>query len=623
MLKDIHSPEDLRGLSFEQMDALAAEIREVLIETVLRQGGHLASNLGVVELTIALEAVFSDPDDRLVFDVGHQSYVHKLLTGRQEEFQRLRQRGGLSGFVRRAESEADAFSVGHAGTAISAALGMARARDLMGGRHAIAAIVGDGAMTCGMCYEALNDAGHTHTPLIVVLNDNEMSISHNVGALSAHLTHLRQSFAYGTAKKAVKSGLARLPLIGEPTGRVLARVHDALKRLLVEDRFFDALGFQYLGPIDGHDIRGLVRVLRRAKTADHPVLIHVVTCKGKGYEQAEKHPDLYHGVSPDYREQEREEAAADNGKVAVGELIAMAEKDIRVTALTAAMPSGTGLTAFAQRFPDRFFDVGIAEEHLVTTAAGMAASGLKPYVAVYSTFLQRGYDQLLHDVCLEHLPVTLLIDRAGLVGQDGATHQGVFDLSFLRQMPGMVVAAPRDVRDLKRLVQLSAEVDGPMAIRYPKIGGDMGARLAAGQPLKVGQWEELIAGEDVVILAVGRMVSTAMRVSIDLMGLHVACGVIDARFIKPMDEDLLEKAARGHRLVVTLEDGVLSGGFGAGVAEWLTDRGIQTELLRLGVPDRFIEYGTVSEQMAECGLEAGQVRDAIHEKLSEMSAVGQ
>lgn len=618
MLEKIQSPEDLRALNANQLDELAGEIRKKLISTVLRQGGHLASNLGVVELTIALDYVFSDPTDRIVFDVGHQAYVHKLLTGRQQEFEKLRERGGMSGFSRSAESDYDAFSAGHAGAAISAALGMARARDLMGGAHSVVAVTGDGAMTCGMCYEALNDAGHTGTPLIVVLNDNEMSISRNVGALSSHLTRLRQSFAYGKSKKAIKSGLSRVPVVGPKLARGLSRLRDSVKRLLIDDRFFDALGFQYLGPIDGHDVRRLIEVFEKAKTADHPTLIHVATRKGCGYEQAEEHPDVYHGVPPGCIERDENEGDVSNGRVAADELIAMAENDIRVTALTAAMPLGTGMSAFASRFPERFFDVGIAEEHLVTTAAGMAAAGLRPYAAVYSTFLQRGYDQLLHDVCLEQLPVTLLIDRGGLVGPDGATHQGVYDLSFLRQMPGMIVAAPRDVRDLKRLVRLSMETDGPMAIRYPKNGEDMGPRLTSSQRLRVGEWEELLAGEDVMILAVGRMVRTALRVSIDLMGKGVSCGVIDARFVKPMDEDMLEREARKGRLLVTLEDNALAGGFGSGVNEWLSDHGMATRILRLGVPDAFIEYGTLSEQMEECGLSAGRVCDAILSHMTKM-----
>ena len=619
LLETIRTPEDLKNLNLEQLEVLAGEIREKLISTVLRQGGHLSSNLGVVELTIALDYVFHNPEDRLVFDVGHQSYVHKLLTGRQKEFEHLRQReGGISGFTRSAESEYDAFSAGHAGTAISAALGMARARDLMGGDHAVVAVVGDGAMTCGMCYEALNDAGHTKTPLIVVLNDNEMSISPNVGALAGHLTVLRQSITYTKTKKVIKDGLARIPVIGKPIARAMKRVRNAVKSLVMEDRFFSALGFRYLGPIDGHDIERLIRALRKAKTENRPVLLHVVTQKGYGHEESEKRPDVYHGVPPGYVDTEDIEIAAANGRVAVDELIAMAESDIRVTALTAAMPLGTGMNVFQSRFPERFCDVGIAEEHLITTAAGMAAAGLKPYVAIYSTFLQRGYDQLMHDVCLEGLPVTLLIDRGGLVGQDGATHQGVFDLSYLRQMPGMVVASPRDVRDLKRLMRLSMTLDAPMAIRYPKSGEDMGARLGSTTDLKVGEWESLLGGQDILILAVGRMVRTALRVAIDLLGLGYSCGVTDARFIKPMDEEKLRDAAQTHKLLVTLEDNALAGGFGSGVAEWLCDHELNVPLLRLGVPDQFIEYGMISEQMAECGLDAQSIREAIVRRMAKL-----
>ncbi len=618
LLDRIKSPEDLHELSITQLEQLAGEIRSVLVETVLRQGGHLASNLGAVELTIALEYVFSSPEDRIVFDVGHQSYVHKLLTGRQKEFEKLRQRGGMSGFTRSAESEYDAFSAGHAGTAISAALGMARARDLMGGDHSVVAVVGDGAMTCGMCYEALNDAGHTKTPMIVILNDNEMSISSNVGALSGYLTHLRQSFAYGKTKDMLKSVLGRIPYIGKPIVRGLTHVRDAVKRLLVEDRFFEALGFQYLGPLDGHDIRRLIRVLKRAKAAQEPVLLHVVTQKGRGYAEAEAHPDKYHGVAPAYNEPSDVEIAAANGKIAANELIEMAQSDIRVSVLTAAMPTGTGMSAFAEQFPERFHDVGIAEEHLVTTAAGMAAAGLRPYAAVYSTFLQRSYDQLIHDVCLEKLPVTLLIDRSGLVGQDGATHQGVFDLSFLRQMPDMVVASPRDVRDLKSLLRLSIRLDQPMAIRYPKGGEDMGARMTPDQDIRLGEWEELLGGEDVMILAVGRMVGVALRACIELMGAGISCGVTDARFIKPMDEGLLKKAAQEHKLVVTLEDNVLAGGFGSAVAEWLCDHGYSVPLMRIGVPDRFIEYGMTDEQMSECGMDAQSIRNAIINRMTKL-----
>ena len=616
MIERINSPQDLRPLSIEQMEQLAGEIRALLVETVLEQGGHLASNLGVVELTLALEYVFGDPEDRIVFDVGHQAYVHKILTGRREQFAHLRERGGLSGFPRISESEYDAFPAGHASTSISAALGMARARDLMGDRHAVVAVTGDGAMTGGMCYEALNDAGHTKTPLIVVLNDNEMSIAHNVGALSTHLTRLRQSRAYTALRRSVKRGLGRIPKIGRPMEKGISKLLASVRRLLVDDHFFSALGVRYLGPIDGHDLSQLIDVFRRAKKSEEPLLLHVVTQKGRGYAEAERRPDLYHGVSPKKREEAPCSASVGNGSIAVSELIALAEKDIRVVALTAAMPAGTGLQAFADRFPDRFFDVGIAEEHMLTMAAGMAAAGLRPYVGIYSTFLQRAYDQMICDVALEGLPVTVLIDRGGLVGPDGATHQGVFDLSFLRQIPGLVVASPRDVRQLREMIRLSATLDGPIAIRYAREGDDMGPHLRDHAPMRVGTWEEMIAGVDAAFLAVGRMVNVAMRAAMALMEKGVSCGVIDARFIKPLDENMLRAAAQKHGLLVTLEDNIVAGGFGSAVNERLHAWGLKTDVLNLGVPDRFIEQGSVSQQMADCGLDVESVAAAVMERLN-------
>ena len=613
MLEKINSPRDLKALSTDDLETLAREIREVLVRTVLRQGGHLASNLGVVELTLALDYVFDPPTDKIVFDVGHQSYVHKLLTGRQAGFERLRARGGVSGFSRIAESPYDAFSVGHASTALSAALGMARARDQMGGSAAVVAVLGDGAMTGGMCYEARDDAGSTRTPLIVVLNDNEMSISPNVGAMSKRLTGMRTSKAYELTRAALKRALSRHPRLGRPVLRGISRVTASAKRLLLGGHYFEALGVRYLGPIDGHDLKTLIRVLRRAAKAQEPVLIHVVTKKGKGYPEAEARPEAFHSVSP--ARPEGAEAPVLNSRIAVDELMALAERDARVTALTAAMPGGTGLKAFAGRFPDRFYDVGIAEEHMITMAAGMASVGLKPYVGVYSTFLQRGYDQLMHDVCLEALPVTLLIDRAGLVGADGATHHGAFDLSYLRQMPNMIVASPRDVRQLRRLIDLSLELSAPMAIRYAREGDDMGGAMDDRAPLALGSWEELVAGEEAEILAVGRMVKVALNASVALAARGIACGVTDARFIKPLDEDKLRALAASRRLIVTLEDNAVAGGFGSAVDEALMRWRLRPDVLNLGLPDRFVEHGTVAQQLAECGLTADQVAETVKERL--------
>ena len=619
MLETIHSPEQLKALSLDQLPALAEEIRRELIETVQRQGGHLASNLGVVELTLAIHYVFDLPEDRLVFDVGHQSYVHKLLTGRQEGFKHLRERGGVSGFTRISESDYDAFTAGHASTALSAALGMARARDLMGGHNQVIALLGDGALTGGMCYEALNDAGQTHTRMIVILNDNEMSIAKNVGAMANHLTAMRQSTVYTHLKHSVKSGLAHLPQGEQATARV-HRFKSRVKSLVVEDHFFDALGVDYYGPIDGHDIPRLIKLLTRAKDSDGPILLHVITRKGKGFPPAEEHPDLYHGISP-ARPADHESDPPCNGQIAAAQLIKLAETDVRIVALTAGMPQGTGLSAFAEQFPDRFYDVGIAEEHMITMAAGMAASGLLPYVGVYSSFLQRGYDQLIHDVCIEHLPVRLLIDRAGLVGADGATHQGLFDLAMLRQMPGMIVASPRDVRQLRRLIELSRDVDGPMAIRYPKDGDDVGTAIGSHERLAVGVWEELAEGGDCVILAVGRMVQTALLTAIELSAFGITCGVVDARFVKPLDMALLRKCASSNRLLVTLEDGILPGGFGSAVLEALASDRRSVPVLNLGVDDRFIEYGTVSQQMEECGLTPPQIASAIRERLNGIATI--
>ena len=617
MLEKIDSPEALKRLSVDQLNELAAEIRQRLIDTVLRQGGHLASNLGVVELTLAIHYVFDLPEDKLVFDVGHQSYVHKLLTGRQAGFAHLRERGGVSGFPRPSESPYDAFVAGHASTALSAALGMARARDLMGGSNQVVALLGDGALTGGMCYEALNDAGQSRTRMIVVLNDNEMSISRNVGALANHLTRMRQSTLYSRLKHAVKSGLAHLPR-GERAERAVHNLKSRLKALLVEDRFFDALGFDYYGPVDGHNIARLISLLSRAKEADGPVILHVVTQKGRGYREAERQPDLFHGVSPHDFVETAPERAVSNGKVAAAHLCDLAERDMRVVALTAGMPQGTGLSAFAQRFPERFFDVGIAEEHMVTTAAGMAASGLLPYVGIYSTFLQRAFDQVMHDVAIERLPVKFLIDRSGLVGADGVTHQGLYDLCLLRQAPGMVVASPRDVRQLHRMIDLSYELDAPMAIRYAKDGEDMGSALGVSEKLRLGSWETMLEGKDAVILTFGRMVQCALNAAIQLNALNISCGVIDARFIKPMDEDLLREAGRSHRLVVTLEDGALSGGFGAGVLEQLSRWNLTVPTLCLGVGDEFVEYGTIEEQLEQCGLTPEGVCRAVSDRLNEL-----
>ena len=620
LLEQINSPADLKKLNLRQLRQLAEELRAEIIKVVSNRGGHLSSNLGVVELTLAMHYVFDAPDDKLVFDVGHQSYVHKLLTGRYEAFQSLRAKGGASGFPQMDESEYDAFTAGHASTAISAALGMARTRDIMRGDYNVVAVVGDGALTGGMCYEALNDAGLTKTRMIVILNDNAMSIAPNVGAMSRYLTRLRTSKGYGALKRAIRSGLERIPKIGMPLFRFVEKLRDKLRSLFMDGQFFEALGFKYIGPVDGHDLKRMIRVLRRAKDSEEPLLIHAVTQKGKGYQPAEDHPDVYHGVAPFLIEsgESKREALAACGRIAARQLSEMADTDVRICAITAAMPNGTGMDVFQADHPDRFFDVGIAEEHAVTMAAGMAFQGMKPYVAIYSTFLQRAYDQIAMDVCRNALPVTFLIDRAGLVGADGATHQGVMDLSYLRGIPNMAVAAPRDIRDLKKLLSLSRDVNSPLAIRYPRDGEDLGPGIQSQRDFDIGEWELLSSGSDVMILAVGRMVQLAMQATVELTGKHISAGVVDARFVKPMDRKMLLEQAGKVKLVVTVEENVLAGGFGEGVLEALSNAGIDMPVLTLGVPDEFVAHAKVSQQLEACGLTAPRVAQRINAAYREL-----
>ena len=621
LLEQIKDPSDIKKLNNRQLKQLAGELRAEIIKVVSDRGGHLASNLGMVELTIAMHYVFNAPEDKIVFDVGHQCYAHKLLTGRYQSFQNLRQKNGASGFPQMEESDYDAFTAGHASTAISAALGMARTRDIMHGDYDVVALVGDGALTGGMCYEALNDAGHSDTRMIVILNDNAMSISRNVGAMSSYLTHLRQSKTYRAFKRGVRNGLEKIPKVGVPLFRFIEKFRDALKSLFVDGKFFEALGFKYIGPIDGHDIKRLIRVLRKAQLDGKPLLIHAVTQKGKGYKPAEKHPDQYHGVAPFLVEsgESRKDDHIACGKIAAAQLADLAESDIRLCVVTAAMPQGTGMESFGERHSERMFDVGIAEEHAVTMAAGMASQGMKPYVAIYSTFLQRAYDQIAMDVCRNSLPVTFLIDRAGLVGGDGATHQGAMDLSFLRSIPNITIAAPRDIRDLKLMIALSQDVEGPMAIRYPKFCEDLGPGIQTQRAFKIGEWELLSSGEDVMIFAVGRMVQFAMQAAIELMGKQIYAGVVDARFVKPMDETLLERCARSAKLVVTVEENVLMGGFGEGVMDALARRGVETPVLPLGIPDRFIAHASVEEQLEACGLSVYQIAARIQKRFQALT----
>lgn len=611
-LKDVKAPADLKGLSYDELYALAAEIREELVTTVAQRGGHLASNLGVVELTMALHRVFDLPKDKLIFDVGHQSYVHKLLTGRYALFHTLRSFGGLSGFPKRSESEYDVFETGHSSTAISAALGLARARDYRGEKHAVIALVGDGALTGGMCYEALNDAGNAATKLIVILNDNEMSIAPNVGALSRHLTDIRVSKGWTSTKKKVKFRLNRIPLVGKPLYRCVNWAKDSLKSLLVqEDGFFTALGFHYFGPIDGHDLKSMERTLRLARDFDGPAVIHVLTRKGYGYDKAEERPEIFHGTPPFYVETgglRTASALPSFGKTAALTLVDMAKDDQRIVTITAAMPGGTGLDHFQKAFPDKMLDVGIAEEHAVTMAAGMAAGGMKPYFAVYATFFQRSYDQTIHDVCMQGLPVTFLLDRAGLVGEDGATHHGVYDLAALLPVPNMTVLAPRDLAELTAMVRWTQSYQAPCAIRYGRTSIDLSSQYPYSG-FALGRWEQLEQGEDCTLLAVGSMVAEAIETRKQLKQLGIRAAVVNCSTVKPMDEAMLRSL--GDKPIITMEEHVLIGGFGSAVSAFCVAEEIPGPVVSFGIADTFVQHGRRDQLMKYLGLEPKQMAARI------------
>jgi 1-deoxy-D-xylulose-5-phosphate synthase len=617
ILESLGSPRGLKELSLPELESLTGEIRRKIIATVARNGGHLASSLGVVELTIALHRVLDAPSDKIVWDVGHQAYAHKLLTGRCERFHTLRQMGGISGFPKRQESPYDVFDVGHSSTSISAALGMAAARDCMGGREKIVAVIGDGSLTGGLAFEGLNQAGDLKKNLIVVLNDNEMSISTNVGAISSLINRKMTSELVVRLKKEAENFLGQVPRIGKDLLKVARRAEESLKGFFTPGMLFEAFGFDYVGPLSGHRLDRLIEAFENVAHLEGPVLVHVVTRKGKGYPPAEQRPSLFHGVGP--FDVESGEVLAQKGGAAsytgvFGQtLVQLAEKDSRIIAITAAMEEGTGLKEFARRFPERFFDVGIAEQHAVTFAAGLASQGLRPVVALYSTFLQRAYDNVLHDVALQNLPVTFAIDRAGLVGADGPTHHGVFDFSYLRHIPNMVIMAPRDEAELSRAVVTGPTVEGPFAYRYPR-GRGLGLPLdSPPQPVPIGRGEILRDGTDGVIFALGVVCHEALQAAEQLEKEGLSLAVVDARFLKPLDTELLIAEAQRTGAVITVEENALQGGFGSAVLEMLTDRGLAPRVLRLGLPDQFVEQGTQQELRALCGIDAagiaGQVRD--------------
>lgn len=608
LLDTINNPADLKNIPRQELPELAAEIRRFLIETVAQTGGHLASNLGAVELSIALHYSFDSPADKLIWDVGHQAYTHKILTGRRDSFHTQRQYQGISGFPKRSESPHDAFGAGHSSTSISAGLGMAAAQDLKESGNRAIAVIGDGSLTGGMAYEALNQAGHLKKNLIVVLNDNEMSIAKNVGAFSSFVSRKMTGSDFRKLKKEMQGLLESIPAIGKDILHFARRAENSLKGFLTPGMLFEALGFDYIGPIPGHDLPQLLEVFQNVKGIEGPVLVHVMTTKGKGYQPAEENPDVFHGVGPfdvaTGKPTGGKPGAASYTGVFGSALVKLAEEDEKIIAITAAMPDGTGLTPFAKRFPERFFDVGIAEQHGLTFAAGLAAAGFRPVAAIYSTFLQRAYDQIFHDVCLQKLPVTMALDRAGLVGDDGPTHHGTFDLSYLRHLPEITLMAPKDENELQHMLKTAIYADRPVALRYPR-GAGYGIPLDQElQALEIGRGELLSQGDDLAIVAIGSTVYPALEAAKLLEAKGIRATVVNARFVKPLDRDLILGAARQTGCIVTVEENALQGGFGSAVLELLADEGMTgVRVKRIGIPDRYIEQGPQSRLRANLGLD--------------------
>lgn len=617
-LDRINEANDIKKIEPEAYDALASEIRSFIIESVSEHGGHLASNLGVVELTMALHLCMDFPNDKLIWDVGHQAYTHKLLTGRKEDFSGLRTFGGMSGFPKHKESPCDAFDTGHSSTSISAALGYARARDLKGEDRTVVAVIGDGSLTGGMAYEALNNVSHLKSNMIIVLNDNKMSISENVGGLSKHLTALRTRESYMDFKMDVEKKLKQIPHVGDSVARSVKKSKDSIRQLFVKGGFFEDFGIKYIGPIDGHDIKEMVRVLNALKRLNEPVVMHVVTQKGRGYVPAEQNPSAFHGVG--------------SFDIATGESLAsksltytsvfskticrLGKAHPDVVTICAAMPDGTGLTAFKKHFPGRFFDVGIAEQHAVTFAAGLAAGGMHPFVAVYSSFLQRAYDQIIHDVCIQNLPVVFCVDRAGLVGADGETHQGIFDLSYLSMIPNMTVCAPKNKYELYDMLYFAYQYHGPIAIRYPRGSAYEGFKNMR-PPIEYGKSELMFEGEKIALVAVGSMVQTAVEVREKLLDKGINATVVNARFVCPLDTECLDRLSRDHQWIVTMEENVLKGGFGEACGDYLLAKHEDVRLIHVGVPDVYVEHGGVDQLKKTLHMDADSIVERICSAMSD------
>lgn len=619
-LERIKETNDIKKLNWDELDILADEIRHFLVEKVSQNGGHLASNLGVVELTIAMHLAYSLPKDKMIWDVGHQAYTHKILTGRKEGFDDLRKLGGMSGFPKRKESDCDAFDTGHSSTSISAGIGYVEAREILGEDYKVVSVIGDGSFTSGMVYEALNNAAHLESNYVIILNDNNMSISENVGGMSNYLNDIRTARFYNELKKGVTSGLNKIPVVGKGIVSSIHKAKNGIKQLFVPGMLFEEMGLTYLGPVDGHDIKKLCRTLKEAQKMEHTVLVHVLTEKGKGYEPARKFPSKFHGIGPfdiatgEVVEKKTKDTYTD---VFSKVMCKMGEEEPKLVAITAAMKDGTGLSRFQKKYPDRFFDVGIAESHAVTYAAGLAAAGLKPVFAVYSSFLQRSYDQIVHDVCMQNLPVIFAIDRAGLVGNDGETHQGVFDIAFLNHIPNMTILAPKNKWEFSDMIRFAILQDGPIAFRYPR-GTAYDGLKEYRAPIELGKSEVIYEETEIAIFSLGHMMEVAHSVWEKLKEKGYSCSLINSRFVKPMDEEILERMSVNHSLFVTIEEGVASGGYGETVASYVFSKGLPARMLVNAVPDQYVEHGKINQLREKIGLDADSIvekTEAVYAKL--------
>ena len=612
ILDTINSPKDVKKLSYDEKRKLATEIRKYILKVVSVNGGHLASNLGVVELTIALLSIFNFPKDKIVWDVGHQSYVYKILTGRKEDFKTLRTLDGLAGFPKINESKYDAFGTGHSSTSISAALGLACARDLKGEKNEVIAVIGDGALTGGMAFEALNDAGAKKTNITIILNDNEMSISKNVGGMSLELEKIRIKKIYKESKNIIKRGLNKIPVVGTGLVDIAGRLKSSIKNLFIKNMLFEDLGFTYMGPVDGHDIEKLEEILKISKKIEGPKVIHILTRKGMGYKPAEESPDKFHGVSSfDLKTGKSLKPKKDDySKIFGQKLLRMAKKDKNIVAVCAAMKTGTGLVEFADQYPKRFFDVGIAEQHALTFAAGLAKEGLKPFVAIYSSFYQRAYDQVIHDIAIQKLPVVMCVDRAGQVGNDGETHQGLFDLSFFNVVPNLTIMAPKDFKELEAMMEFASEINKPVVIRYPR-GGEGSIEFTKHPIIEEGKSELVCSGKDVSIIAIGNMVERALELKNKLDKDGIKAEVINVRFLKPLDKEAILKSIQKTNKVVTIEDNVLTGGLATSIKELILDNNLNVELKSFGYPDEFIKQGSPAEVEKKYHMDIDSIYDEI------------